>query len=259
MSSCSLFSTVIRPHQLVILSTDRHLIDAHLNLLRNMRVITHIGDNPANCLEHLGIGPTGIISIDMDTPGNRGWDFAGQLRTRCRATRIICISRNFTCKHYRRLIDLSPSDVVQRPFGASELQCALCRASQELHPSPLRRYQLPDGCHYLREERCVLLKGKRTRLTCKEAQLLDLFMQSRGTIVSQNLIARRIWTDRGLEVSNYSIKKLVQRLRDKLPPGSITTEYGRGYRMAPIHNSGLPCPRVEPRPQPAQSEAAMPR
>ena len=67
-------------------------------------------------------------------------------------------------------------------------------------------------------------------LTSHEFKLLQLLMQRKGEVLSRTELSERIYAYDSDRDSN-TIEVFVGRLRKKLPPGSIETVRGLGYRL----------------------------
>ena len=77
----------------------------------------------------------------------------------------------------------------------------------------------------------VLVDGQPLTLTSHEFKLLSLLMQRKGQVLSRTELSEHIYPHDSDRDSN-TIEVFVGRLRKKLPPGSIETVRGLGYRLA---------------------------
>jgi DNA-binding response OmpR family regulator len=74
-------------------------------------------------------------------------------------------------------------------------------------------------------------------LTCREFELLELLMRSRGTVMQREEIYRSVW-GYGMAHGDRSVDVFVRKLRQKLDAASpgwryIHTHFGIGYRFEP--------------------------
>ena len=76
----------------------------------------------------------------------------------------------------------------------------------------------------------MLVDGQPLVLTSHEFKLLQLLMQRRGEVLSRTELSERLYAYDSDRDSN-TIEVFVGRLRKKLPPGSIETVRGLGYRL----------------------------
>jgi DNA-binding response OmpR family regulator len=64
-----------------------------------------------------------------------------------------------------------------------------------------------------------------------KARILARLAAARGAVVPHDVLALAAYGDRGPDDAAGVIRQLVYRLRKRLPPGSLTTVWGRGYRL----------------------------
>jgi two-component system KDP operon response regulator KdpE len=134
------------------------------------------------------------------------------------------------------ILDDGANDYVTKPFGISELlariRVLLRSRSEDDKGVPI--YDVGD----LRIDfpaRSVLLHGEDVRLSRKEWELLKLFVQNAGRVLTHQQILRTVW-GKGQENQTHYLRVLVGHLRQKLEdnpasPLFIVTEPGVGYRF----------------------------
>jgi two-component system OmpR family response regulator len=76
----------------------------------------------------------------------------------------------------------------------------------------------------------VLVNGQPLALTSHEFKLLSLLMQRKGEVLGRSELSEHLYTHDSDRDSN-TIEVFIARLRKKLPPGSIETVRGLGYRL----------------------------
>lgn len=105
------------------------------------------------------------------------------------------------------------------------------------HPKP----EPPSGDHRIElgktsfclTNQSVVVAGKPSELTYREAKLLNLFVHHPNQLLERNYILKLVWEDEGIIVGR-SVDVFVSRLRKLLQPDSslrIVTVHGVGYRL----------------------------
>jgi two-component system cell cycle response regulator CtrA len=72
--------------------------------------------------------------------------------------------------------------------------------------------------------------AKEIKLSKKAWQVLELLLRRRGEIVETETILNYVWADK--DVGEEIVRAYIKKLRKILPPESIKTYQGRGYRIS---------------------------
>ena len=148
---------------------------------------------------------------------------------------ILAVLPNGSVETRIEALDLGADDCLGPPFATAELVArsrALCRRH---NPAP-EEWKLTSGDLSLCfETRTAKRNGHSVRLTPTEAEILRLFIQNQGRVLSPERIARTLWPDPA-DVSSNLISVHIRNLRRKVASGlrsqSIQTLRGSGYVMA---------------------------
>ena len=180
---------------------------------------------------HLGANETfDAVILDLGLPQLDGLSVLKRWRGEGRSMPVLILT---ACDRWRDKvagIDAGADDYLAKPFHMEELLArvrALIRRAQGL-ASPL----LQQGALALdtRSGR-VTCHGQPVGLTSHEYRLLAYLMHRPGQVVSRSELTEHLYAQ-DFDRDSNTIEVFVGRLRRKLPPGSIETVRGLGYRLA---------------------------
>ncbi len=169
------------------------------------------------------------VVLDLGLPQLDGLSVLRRWRAAGRGMPVLILTARSAWHEKVTGMDAGADDYLAKPFHMEELLARL-RAL-------LRR----RGEHASAEWRCgpivldtrqarVLVDGQALTLTSHEFKLLSLLMQRKGEVLSRTELSEHIYPQDSDRDSN-TIEVFVGRLRKKLPPGSIETVRGMGYRL----------------------------
>ena len=131
-------------------------------------------------------------------------------------------------------MDAGADDYLAKPFHMEELLARLRALLRRLGEHASAQWQCGPILLDTRAAR-VLVDGQPLLLTSHEFKLLSLLMQRKGEVLSRTELAEHIYAQDSERDSN-TIEVFVGRLRKKLPPDSIETVRGLGYRLVDAGN-----------------------
>jgi DNA-binding response OmpR family regulator len=156
---------------------------------------------------------------------------------------LIVLSAHDDTKYLMPLVNLGIEQFVKKPIDYQELLRALLNSSKKItldsSPSinlatPSRAIKLSNNIVYDRDNSALLDNGKMVYLTKYEIIFMQFLSSNIGKIYSNEDIATQYeLEEESLDVQN--IRKLVSKLRKKLPEDSLESIYGIGYRILPYH------------------------
>lgn len=175
-----------------------------------------------------------LALLDIMLPDEDGMEILQKLRKNPETKRlpIIMVTAKATELDRVKGLDLGADDYIIKPFGVMELisrvKAVLRRSMGEIQEKILKvdEILMDDERHQ------VYVSDKPCELTFKEYELLRLFMQNRGIVLSRDVIMDRIW-DMNCDVESRTLDVHLKTLRAKLGDSAhhIKTIRNVGYRM----------------------------
>jgi two-component system OmpR family response regulator len=179
-----------------------------------------------------------IIVLDLNLPDMDGLIVCQRLRERNSQTPILVLSGEASVLTKINLLDAGANDYLTKPFSLGELKARL-RSLLRSNPGTT---QLPNilsiGDIVLdRKTHTVARSGRPVSLRRKEFALLECLMEHADTVVTRDILMKRVWQDQdGLWTNTVDVH--IKYLRDKIdkPFGSnlIKTVHGLGYKLETV-------------------------
>lgn len=183
-----------------------------------------------------------FLVLDVNMPGEDGFSFFQRMKPVMERQRIPVLFLSARDQDEDRLLGLGlgADDYMTKPFLPREL---ILRIQAILR----RTYRLEeqDGSIIRLGSREVDLaagtvrvldgSGRTIQLTNKEYQLLKLFLENRGRILTFDLLSESVWGENYYDYENtlmVHIRKLREKIEEKpSEPAFLITVKGLGYRM----------------------------
>jgi two-component system OmpR family response regulator len=210
--------------------------DAHIGdcLVASLRQSGHAVDRVANgaAVESaLQASVFDLLILDIGLPVRNGLDVLRQLRARDSRMPVLVLTALDSVGDRVKGLDAGADDYLAKPFELAELE-ARVRALMRRGSAGGATLVTHGPLSYDREGRVASLNGAPLELSGRELNLLDIFLQRAGRVVSKDRLIDLLceWGD---EVSANAIEVYVHRLRRKLEPGGvhIATVRGIGYSL----------------------------
>mgnify|MGYP001049469083 CR=1 FL=1 len=180
-----------------------------------------------------------LLILDLMLPGTDGFDICRQVRD-VKNTPIVMVSAKKDDIDKIRGLGLGADDYMTKPFLPRELILrisAILRRTYQLDEKNSsifrlgkREVDLSAGIVRVMDE-----SGKTIQLTNKEYQLLKLFLENRGRILTFDVLSESVWGENYYDYEN-TLMVHIRRLREKIEekpsePAFLITVKGLGYRM----------------------------
>lgn len=178
-----------------------------------------------------------IVLTDIRMPNMDGVTLTKKIYEINPKQRVIILSAHDESKYLIPLINLGVSQFIKKPIDYQELINALFKVSKAVNnrddedlQNSSTSFLLDENHIYDREKRLLLKDNKVIYLTKYELIFLDLLTRQSSKIFSnEDIVHYYLAEDENIDPQN--IRKLVSKLRKKVPQNSIESIYGVGYRV----------------------------
>ena len=175
-----------------------------------------------------------LIILDLGLPDMQGLDLLRTMRERNEGVPIVVLSSRADETAKVQALDFGADDYVTKPFGMNELLARIRAAMRHQLQSHGERpiFRVGDLAVDL-VRRIVKMRDQDVKLSPKEYDLLRLFVQHAGKVLTHNFLLKELW---GPTANSQYVRVYVRQLRQKIEPHPdcpeyILTETGVGYRL----------------------------
>jgi two-component system KDP operon response regulator KdpE len=193
--------------------------------------------NGEEALDKLRSGSYDLVLLDMNMPGTGGIETCRLIRSSSDVA-IIMLTVNNTEKDKVEALDAGADDYVTKPFSTPELLARIRATLRRLPQAPddagLQQLIL-QGVEIDLPSRQVTVRGRTSRLTAKEFDLLSYFLIRPNKTIAHRELLQAVWgPDYGDELEYLRV--FVNRLRKKIEPDPskprfLVTDAWAGYRF----------------------------
>lgn len=191
-------------------------------------------ENGAKALRSAASHPPDVMVLDLGLPDMDGTEVIRRLRAWTELPIIVLSARHGSSDKVDAL-DAGADDYVTKPFGLDELLARLRAVERRSWPVREAGTVSAGDLEIDLMAATVSRAGTRIRLTPREWGVLQLLVENRGRLVSQQQVLNEVWGPAYEKESHY-LRIYIGQLRRKLEadpakPQHLITEPGLGYRF----------------------------
>ena len=195
----------------------------------DVETATSAGD----ALTKVGLAPPDAVILDLVLPDRRGTEVTREVRTWSDVP-IIVVSAVGEEAEKIAALDAGADDYVTKPFAIGELLARLRAALRRSGGTASTVIEIGSVRVDL-EKHDVSVDGRRVHLTPREYELMRLFAQNEGKLLTHRTILREVWGPAYQSESSY-LHVHISQLRRKIEPDPTRPRYllnepGAGYRL----------------------------
>lgn len=168
-----------------------------------------------------------VIFSDINVEDGNGLDFIQKIRLKNKEIPIVVLSAHKDENFLFQAIPLHITKYQLKPISYSAFMELLQSVAQLFtHTTQL---SLIDELSYNFLSKELLYGTKPIKLTKKEILFIELLLQNKTQVITNEMIQRSVWQENIM--SDSAIKNLIFRLRKKVPKEFIRTLQGVGYKL----------------------------
>jgi two-component system KDP operon response regulator KdpE len=188
-------------------------------------------------LEELRSGTYDLVLLDMNMPGMGGMETCRLIRSGSE-TAIIVLTVSNSEKDKVDALDAGADDYITKPFSTPELLARIRATLRRLPQAPNHadlRQMGQQGVEIDLSSRQVNVRGRASRLTAKEFDLLSYLLARPNKTIAHRELLQAVWgPDYGDELEYLRV--FISRLRKKIEPNPskpqfLVTDAWAGYRF----------------------------
>ena len=178
-----------------------------------------------------------LCILDVMLPKMDGFTLAKQILKVNKNNSIIFLTAKSQIEDLQQGFDIGADDYISKPFNSEELLMrinAILRRTIGQDESSNQKVELSIGKFLFDTQKQLLIDGtNETKLTYKEAKLLELFAENKNQLVERDFALKAIWQD-DTYFNARSMDVYISKLRKHLKSDSslqIINQHGEGYKL----------------------------
>ena len=179
-----------------------------------------------------------IVLTDIQMPHMNGIELTEQIYLLNKEQSIIVLSAYDETQYLLPLINLGIEQFIKKPIDFQELLRVFLEVSKKITLTTIQTKQekkvsLSDNLFYDYDAKSLIQEDETSYLTKYETIFLEILLHTPEKIITTDEIVLQFHALQQ-EIDPQNIRKLVSKLRKKLPQNSLESIYGIGYKIVPF-------------------------
>ena len=219
--------------RVLVVDDERQILRALQTTLRGAGYEVDTAETAEEALAAAGMRPPEAVVLDLILPDGTGADVLHELRKWSSAP-VIVLSAVDDEQEKVAALDAGADDYVTKPVGIDELLARVRAVLRRTTPSGDPVIEIGDLVVDLQKQ-AVSLDGTPIHLTPHEFDLLRVFAQNEGKLLTHRTLLREVWGpgyDGASNLLHVNVSQLRRKIEpDRARPRYLLTEPGAGYRL----------------------------
>jgi len=220
----------------------RKTLSFYLNTIFDEVIIAQDGEEGSNIYknEFAENRTFDLVLTDIKMPNKDGIEMIDDILVLAPNQRFIIVSAHKEEEHLLKLINLRVLGYFVKPLNIDNMMEMLQKAKSEAledkrelsQNNPIELSQLYT---YKKEKKVLYRDGVSVKLSKKEGQILDVLVESLGSVVSVEKFKELVWE--GAPTNDSAFRTVMKRLKDKvIDDDFIISHKGYGYIIEPPYS-----------------------
>jgi len=171
-----------------------------------------------------------IVFSDIEMPELNGLELVAKIRKIKKDDNVVIFSAYQDSKYLLELINLNVRRFILKPVSLGELLDEIDYIIDEIKDETMSTLYLSDSVTFNKEESVLYLKNTPIAFTKSEQFVVELFVSKLNQVVSNEDIVSYLYENM-IDINIDNVRKLMYKLRQKLPKNFIQSIHGIGYRV----------------------------
>jgi len=174
-----------------------------------------------------------LLFSDIEMPYMNGIELVEEIKSLKKDTNIIVFSAHQDSKYLVQLINLGVRRFILKPASLADILDELLLICNDLYSDdkPQNILYLENNVSYNKESKQLYLGEEEIALTKYEQLIIELLMQKVNLAVSNDDIVNCLYNNM-IDMNIDNVRKLLYKLRQKLPKDFIAGIHGIGYKVS---------------------------
>ena len=222
--------------KILIVDDEKNIVEALKYSLNKEGFRTLVAYDGAKALELARREVPDLILLDWMLPEVDGLEVCRLLKhdAKTRHIPIIMLTVRFEETDKVLGLEMGADDYVTKPFSPRELVARVKAILRRAQTQPMAEIFRLDDLRIDWGKHVVSIKGKPVELTSKEYDLLKVFIEARGRVLSRDALLDKVWGyERAMEIETRTVDLHVSQIRKKLKTLArrVVTVKNAGYRF----------------------------
>lgn len=233
-------------HSILLVEDDPKLAELLTSYLNKYEYAVTVPDDFGKVLAAFERARPDLVLLDITLPRFDGYYWCRQIR-RLSTCPILFISARAGEMDHIMALENGGDDYISKPFHyevvMAKIRSLLRRAYGEYAAKPQERVYEWEGLTLYPERLTLQLGDRQTPLTKKEAEILELLMNSAPRYASRDILLETLWDDHSYvdeNTLNVNIARVRRKLEDVGVVDAVETLRGAGYRLQATWNKEQP-------------------